>query len=176
MTTLPDPAYMTDDPGSNMRHFLPSRKRRKPGDLFAFQMPDERWGYIRFAKDGCSVGFFPDVNLLYVYAYRSQQLEVPDRRHLTPDLLLLPPQLTNNLGWVRGYFVFVDHLPIQPGDLHPRHCFWSAASRAYYDEYSRPLDIPFDPIGTFGVTSYSMIDLQVSHALGIPHPHDFAND
>lgn len=172
MSEWPDQHYQTDDPERNMRHFAPSRKRRKPGDLFAYQMPDGLWGYIRFVKNHCSVGFFTGLNLLYVYSYRSSRLEIPDPHHLSPHSLLLAPQLTNNLGWVRGYYLFVRHIPIKEEDAFVRHCFYSPTNLRYYDEYSVAIDELFEPIGVSGVASYSMIDLLVSRALGLDHPHD----
>ena len=176
MDGWPDQNYVSDDPERNMRHFLPSRKRRRPGDLFAYQMPDGWWGYIRFVKTDCAVVFFTGLNLLYIYRYRTPILEVPNRIKISRDDLLIPPQLTNNLGWVRGYFLFLTHLPIQDGEVFDRHCFWSELNHAHYDEFSNRVAAPFDPLGSQGVASYSLIDLRVSRALGIPHPHDLAKD
>lgn len=91
----------------------------------------------------------------------------------SPDQLLIPPVLTNKLGWVHGYFETIAHHRLAASDRLPQHCFRSgvvldAPIERYYDEYSRELDVPVEPVGEWGLQSYRTIDDAVSDALGIP--------
>jgi hypothetical protein len=82
------------------------------------------------ARHGCNL----------VYVYRLGVLRP------TRDSLLLPPILTTHAPWSRGYFEHVRSEPLLPGDVFPCHSFRDAHGQLY-DEESRPLDAPCDPVG-----------------------------
>jgi hypothetical protein len=65
---------------------------------------------------------------------------------LSRDALLLAPMMTTRAPWSRGYFEFVRSQPLLPGDFFERHCFRDAHG-SLFDEESRPLDAPSEPVG-----------------------------
>ena len=101
--------------------------------------------------------------LIYVYSYRTDAKEPPGE--LSREALLIPPTLTNALGWFHGVFETIDQRPLTERDVLRQHCFYAAGR--YYDEYSNPLQGPHEPCGVGGVTSYRMLDDRISDALGI---------
>ena len=160
----------------NMHNWGHSRKRRKPGDLFTYLMPDGQYRFLRFISDSSHSGMGVLVNLLYFYDLVQDNPHAPPHDAFTPPRLLIPPQLTNNLGWVRGWFKFVDHWPLQPDEVYPRHCFQSRLwPDRYFDEHGTRVTEPFEPLGSWGVTGYTQIDIDLSRALGIPHTYDLAS-
>jgi hypothetical protein len=60
--------------------------------------------------------------------------------------LLFPPMMTTRAPWSRRYFEYVRSEPLLPDDYFERHCFRDARGRLY-DEKSRPLEAPVDPVG-----------------------------
>ena len=106
----------------NLCVLAPSRQRAREGDVFAMRPPDGRYVYGRVidvrAKWNWGGG---KANLIYVYAARSNdKLDVPV---LLRDRLLLPPMMTNNLPWRRGYFEPIERRELGPFDRLPMHSF-----------------------------------------------------
>jgi hypothetical protein len=85
---------------------------------------------------------------------------------MTTERLLVPPMMTNNLPWSRGYFQTLVNLPIEAGEALSRHCFRSSAGR-YYDELTNELPGAIEPVGEWGLASFRSIDDIVSSALGL---------
>lgn len=158
----------------NMHQFEPSRKMRKPGDVFTYLMPDGIYRFIRLVSTTAASPFrVGKLNLLYCYVLESNSRDLPHEDELVPPRLLLPPQLTNNLGWVRGYFHFVGHLPLRPEETFQRHCFETVRPGGqYFDQDGVEVFEPCEPLGRWVLTSYSMIDLRLSDILGIPQPEE----
>jgi hypothetical protein len=154
-----------------MHYWGHTRRRAKLGDLFTYLMPDGKYRFMRYVRNDVPV--FSDANLLYFYVQEFNSPNEPPRDTFTPPRLLIPPTMTNNLGWVHGFFKFVAHWPLQPGEVFPRHCFryWSAKGINYVDEHETPVHEPFEPLGRWALTSYSAIDLRLSDALGLPHAY-----
>ena len=50
--------------------------------------------------------------------------------------------MTNRLPWSRGYFKTVWRGPLREDDRLAQHCFWSAARKKYFDEFSNELAVP----------------------------------
>src|SRR5688572_2381109 len=137
----------------NMHNWGHTRKRRKPGDLFVYLMPDGKYRFMRFVSDSSHSGMGAPANLLYFYDRAQGFQGRPPRDAFTPPRLLIPPQLTNNLGWVRGWFNFVDHWQLQEGEVFPRHCFRSELfADRYFDEHGNRVEEPFEPLGSWGFT------------------------
>lgn len=159
---------MTDDP-INMQPLRRSRKRLRAGDLFTFQMPDARYYYGRVVSTDACLGQVAD-GLVLVYVFKDGQVtKGADREVAQVRNLLLPPIMTNRLGWSDGYFETVDHWPLGDGEVLPRHVFKARDREQYWDAEGRQAVPPFDvPIGRWSVASYRSIDDQVSAALGIP--------
>jgi hypothetical protein len=110
------------------------------GDVFAVR---SRWaeGLLgRVVSTGGVVGPTHGCNLVYVYRAG------PSSARLSRDRLLAPPMMTTRTPWSRKYFEFVESVPLLPGDYFERHCFRDAHG-SLYDEESRPLATPSEPIG-----------------------------
>jgi hypothetical protein len=103
-------------PPTNLQQLEPSRKPVRAGDLFVMLPPDDLYLFGRVISTDAEIGPMKRVLLLYIYAHRSQILAPPPREQLSPRELLIPPQLTNRLGWSRGYFLTIDNRPVQPED------------------------------------------------------------
>ena len=149
----------------NMRVLTPSRRRINVGDIFAYQMPDERYRFGRVIRLDVTLGGFPGCILIYLYRPASDHIESPPV--LSRDALLIAPVGTNRKPWSKGYFQTIRNEPLQDDDILPRHCFWSGVDRKFYDEQGCPLARRLEPCGFYGVDSYRTIDDAVSDALGI---------
>lgn len=136
------------------------------------QLPDMGYSFGRVMSTEAVAGpSMPGAILVYVYRYRSAVKELPDPRALAPDTLLVPPMMTNRLGWSRGYFETLTNWPIGDTDVLPRHCFEDSRGR-YLDEHGNQLEGPVEPMAVYGLYSYRMIDDVVSEALGFPGAPD----
>lgn len=145
------------------------QKSRKPqvGDIFAMLPPDGAFLFGRVISTTASFGGKPIATLIYIYQPRSRSAdEIPE---LSPRQLLLPPILTNTLGWSRGYFQRVARRPLEAQDVLEQHCFQGGfgKQRGYFDERGRRLPGPVEPVGVTGLASYRSIDDAVSRALGL---------
>jgi hypothetical protein len=144
------------------------KKRGAPphvGDVFALLPPDGAYLFGRVISVDANAGGFRRSNLIYIYRARS--------RDKTPPLLergdlLVPPIMTNNLPWSRGYFERVERGPLLASDVLPAHCFKDPLRDLYYDEGGRPLSAPVPPVGDLAMHSFRTIDDAVSEALGLP--------
>lgn len=103
--------------------------------------------------------------LVYIYKNLSGSASEPPR--LTPDELLIPPMITNQQGWFRGYFRPVVHADLRVGDVLPVHCFQRVGSEAeeYYNEDFQRLPGRTEPCGPRGLAPVFYIEGCVSLAL-----------
>ena len=161
-----------------MHNWGRSRHRAQPGDLFRYLMPDGQYRFARLIRKDAywslaekNAGNPGDTNLVYLYDVAMKDADPPPRGVFAPPRLLLPPQLTNDLAWIRGYFQFVAHWPLQPGEILPRHSFYHQSWDRYLDDDANFLDGPIPPVGRFVLTGYAMMDLRISDALGLPHAY-----
>jgi hypothetical protein len=125
-----------------------------------------RRGYLfgRVIRTDANAGGFPNSNLIYIYSPESKTPEpIPE---LLPRHLLLPPMMTNNLPWVRGYFKFVCHRPLAKGDLLPRHSFQDERGWLFNESGARQRRAS-SPIGEWALHSFRTIDDEISQALGL---------
>jgi hypothetical protein len=158
---------MVSEVGTNLQVLTPSRKRVRAGDLFAMRIPDGRYMFGRVISTEARIGPMKGVILLYFYDRRFWSKEAPQRESLSPQELLVPPMLTNRLGWSKGVFETVAHWELEADEILPVHCFWSYSRRRYYDERGRELPEPTEPVGEYGLHSFRTIDDAISDALGI---------
>ncbi len=110
---------------TNLRVLSPSRKKLRVGDIFAMQLPDERYLFGRVIcvdLPGPPKAPMPRSNLLYIYKDLFEEKK-PDLDRLAPDRLLIPPVFTNRLGWAKGVFETIDNRPL----CSPATCFQSIA-------------------------------------------------
>jgi hypothetical protein len=162
------------DPQTNIKVLKASRKKPRPGDVFAMQLPDgtHLFGRVVGAELEPPLAPMPLAYLIYVYDVRSAGKQ-PDLGALLPDRLLLPPVFINRMPWTKGYFENVAHQELEPDLLLQQYCFWDAARGRYVDEQQNPLPQEVQPCGDWGLSSYRWLDDQISDALGVPRvPED----
>jgi hypothetical protein len=143
------------------------RRRHVPkaGDVFVMKPPDGRYLFGRVISTDASGALGVGCVLLYIYAARSvAKSPVPD---LLRGQLLIPPVMTNRLGWVRGYFEHIENQPMRAMDRLRQHCFIDSRGW-YFDENGTRLAGPTAPVGCWGFDSFRTIDDKISDALGIP--------
>lgn len=112
-------------------------------------------------------------NLIYIYRELWPTNKVPEIAHFTIDNLLIVPDLTNNLGWRRGYYETVANIDLASIELLPRHVFVShaMAEEKYYDEHGHSvLPEHGELIGIFGLASYLSTEYRIAEALGLDIP------
>jgi hypothetical protein len=159
-----------EDQPLNFHLLKRSRRLLSAGDIFVMKLPTLKYlfGRVILTPDYPRLGPTPHAHLLYVYRWQSDRME-PDLSELTPRNLLIPPQWTNRLGWIRGFHQTVAHYPLTVADRLPVHCFHSVLRRAYVDETGRPVPRRVEPCGVWGLGGYYLLDRDISKALGIPH-------
>lgn len=113
------------------------RRAVQVGDIFSVQAASAPGVLGRVVSTSAIVGPVHGCHLVYLYRPGAG---------LGRDALLGAPLLASRAPWSRRYFVFERSEPILPGDCFERHCFRDARG-ACYDEESRPVDRPFEPIG-----------------------------
>jgi hypothetical protein len=158
-----------------MRILKPSRKKPVVGDVFAIQLPDEKFLFGRLvsteAQWALGEGVKPAL-LIYIYRVRSATKVLPERSVLGPENLLVSPIMTNRLPWSRGYFETIGNLPPEPGELLEQHCFLSSVRGEYFDDKGNELPGAVEPVGDWGLHSFRTIDDQISDALGFARVPD----
>lgn len=153
----------------NLAVLKKSRKKPEVGDIFALLPPDGLYVYGRLIATGVNAGGYPGGNLIYIYRPRSKEIgNIPT---LLRGQLLLPPMMTNNLPWSRGYFQVIDNKPLSSMDRLPQHCFRDVRGW-YFDEHGNRLSKPVEPIGEWVLKSFRTIDDAVSKTLGLPISED----
>ncbi|MBU4557060.1 MAG: immunity 26/phosphotriesterase HocA family protein [Actinobacteria bacterium] len=154
-----------------------SRKRQAVGDVFRMRL-DGRYLFGRVVSTSAHIpprsGSGSGIAGLLVYIYdTSQDSPEPHVDDLRPDRLLLPPAIVNRRGWLDGYFEFVMHLDLEPGDTLGAHCFRRAGHGrpdTYHDETGRRLLSKQEPCSVFGLGNHLTIEEAVRGALGLPAP------
>ncbi|SCX89665.1 Imm26 family immunity protein [Microvirga guangxiensis] len=149
----------------NLAVLKKSRRRPETGDIFAMLPPDGAFLFGRVIATNVNAGGFEGSNLIYVYRNRSVERSSPPK--LSREELLLPPMMTNNLPWSKGYFEFLENRALEAADRFPVHCFRDTRGW-YFEETGRRLTGIIDPVGTWGLHSFRTIDDEISKALGIP--------
>jgi len=152
---------------TNLRVLKKSRKKPKPGDVFVVQLRDDEYIFGRVIAIDADVGFktFGNVLLYFYRAFSGSKGDVPE---IDCHELLIPPVITNRLGWVRGYFETVCHRALAPEDVLEKHCFYDMVFKKYVDEYGQELPQRMEPCGQDVLHSFRTIDDELSKALGIP--------
>ncbi len=148
---------------TNLRVLRPSRKRRRPGDIFVYKMPDGLFRFGRLiATDASPLGV--PANLVYFYRRASHSAQPV--AGVSPHELLVPPVITNQKPWTLGYFEVVESRPLESCDRLLRHCFRDTRGQ-YFDEHGNQLPERLEPCGEWGLHSYRTIDDLLSDALGL---------
>jgi len=148
-----------------MRVLEKSRKKVRPGDIFAFQMPDGLFRFGRVIRTDATVGGFP--NCVLIYVYRPAQMTKLPIPPLRKSELLVAPLATNRQPWLKGYFQTMERGELNQHDILECHCFWDPARLRYVNDDGRVLAERIEPCGFDGLGSYRTIDDEISKALGI---------
>lgn len=151
---------------TNMRVLRRTKPKLRPGDVFAYLMPDNLFRFGRVIRTDAIIGGFPNCILLYFYRAVSERKEEIPR--LESNDLLIAPRGTNKLPWTRGYFETIAFQPLGSNDVLGSHCFWDPAFKCYRDADNNVLPNKIEPCGFYGLDSYRTIDDALSKALGFP--------
>ena len=149
---------------TNLEVLNPSRKKRRVGDIFAFQVQEGEFGFGRLISTSASIGGVESVHLIYIY--RATSLDKSQIPNLSSDTLLIPPLGINQKPWTLGYFETIENRPLKDEDVLSNHCFKDIRGW-YFDENGNKLDSGIEPCGVFGLHSYLTLDDEISKALGI---------
>ena len=150
----------------------PSRKKVVPGDVFSIKLPEGYlFGRVIATNAKSSEWDEPHLHLLYIYKdihKTAADFQIDDFR---PPQLLIPPVITNRLGWSRGVYETVGHIPLEDTDKLERNIFKRPGHTDYWDENANPVDEPLvkdrSVVGLQAVHSYMTIEWEVSVALGL---------
>lgn len=145
-----------------LQKLKPSRKKAQAGDVFRMRFADGRSVFGRVVKDAQLFG--GPALLVYVYDTSAVAGE-PALDDLRADRLLLPPMLTNEVGWRHGFFETVAHRALEQEDYLPTHCFHDQrVPPRFYDENGEDA-VYSEPCGLRALDSYFTIAEQVLTAL-----------
>ncbi|MEI5906292.1 immunity 26/phosphotriesterase HocA family protein [Bacillus spongiae] len=143
----------------------PSRKQRKEGEVFAIQPFKNTFYYgkvIRTKLPSKSL-MVKGMNLIYIYNQHSKEMKIP--MELNPNNLLIPPQIVNNQGWLKGYFQTLDIQPILEEERSIDFGFWDIKVKEYVDEEGERINRVPALHEDFGVGSYGSVGYSVKKFL-----------
>lgn len=147
-----------------------SRKKPVEGDIFILQ-PKENlflYGKVIQANITSKIPFMDEGHLVYIYKKQSNHKVIPDV--LDPNKLLFPPAVTNQLGWVKGYFETIGNQKVTTEELSINFGFWHDTSRTFYDLYGEVLKEEPSQWKGAGLTSYGGIGRAI-HRIFRGEPH-----
>lgn len=150
----------------NMEIFGASRKKPKSGDIFVLRMKGhDQFIFGRVIRTDAKIMAMEGCILIYIYrAFSDSEDKTPQLKN---EELLVPPMMTNQLPWSKGYFKVVKHIQLTQDQVLPTHCFHDFRN-SYFDEYNNKLVRRTEPCGEHALKSYRTIDDAVSKALGVP--------
>lgn len=153
----------------NLQVLKKSRKQPLAGDVFTYRI-DEHYRFGLVVLAGEKLFGVEDMLLVYLYSYKSEQPSLD--RQLNCEDLLVPPLVTYDGPWTRGFFETIGHLPISSQDLLKKHCFADYDGIRFYDEFWNKLPGRSEPCGEKGIFTERGIDQMLSEALGLRIPTD----
>lgn len=145
-----------------------SRKRPKPGDIFAYTADSKTWWFGRVVRT--KVGQLGNSNMIYLYDATSPSVEsIPE---LDCGRLIAPPELINNQAWLQGDVVTILNRPLGPGDVLPVHAFYDIITKKHYDEDGRRVESPPALASIFATGHGGVINNALCKHLGIEKVED----
>jgi hypothetical protein len=156
----------------NLEHLANSRKNINTGDIFVLKPKGKDYYYGVVANANSNHFGIEDIIHIQIFNYCTEQIANVSDSLYKYDLLL-PPILTNKLGWRKGYFKTIGHSDIKLFPTVKRAAFVDVIRTGYYfDDKSNPLDkiYSIETTGAFSIKSYLNIDTLISLKLGIPLP------
>jgi hypothetical protein len=143
----------------------PSRKKPKEGDVFVIQ-PKEGlylYGKVIRTKIPSKNIMINGWNLIYVYRKISKNIVMPD--YLVANDLLIPPQIVNNQGWLKGYFQTIGSLPVTEKDKSINYGFLDFKTKEYVNEEGKPLGYKPEMWTDYGIGSYGSVASDIKTSL-----------
>ena len=179
-----------DPQGTNFAIVVPTRKRRRDGEVFAIHYPSLHGfiiGRVIRAKafPQGPVGILAGSRLVYVFKGVLPSKEMPPREHLLATNLLIPPMFLDKSPWSLAGVEVIGSIEIEHSEVLETHCFRDTVyskpgNEIYYDGNGindngelNALENPIDPVGTMTLQNMWSIDLHVSRALDLPDPTAF---
>lgn len=147
----------------------PSRRPPKVGDVFLMRLKDVNLRGRVVSTSARSDSFSePNCVLLYIYKNTASDDTIPTPAELSPPILLIPPVITNAVGWRRGYFRTIGNVELDASQKLAHHVFRDPVSGSFYDENSQPTqsDAVNHLTGIQVLKSYVTIEDSISQALG----------
>lgn len=143
----------------------PSRKKPKEGDIFVIQPKENVYFYGKVIRTNLpsTNGMIRGWNLIYIYRRPIKQIILPD--FLDPKQLLIPPQIVNNQGWLKGYFQTIGNVPVTLKDISQDYGFLDHITKKYVDEEGRFLSHKPSTYTDYGLGSYGIVGYDVQEAL-----------
>lgn len=156
----------------NLEHLENSRKNIHTGDVFVVKPKGEGYYYGVVANSNSNHFGVEGIIHIQIFNYCTEKIEgVPC--DLYKYELLIPPILTNKLGWRKGYFKTIGSLDTNMFPSIKQAVFVDVIRSGYYfDDKSNQLDriYSIETTGSFSIKSYLNIDALISLKLGIPLP------
>lgn len=150
----------------------PSRKKVRLGDVFVAKL-DEGFLHGRVVNLAALSSSYSTTPMLLLYFYQGLSIspEVFPTESFSPPKLIIPPVITNTMGWRRGYFQTIGNIELTPDQLLSRHVFRGLGheSEQFWDEYNSPVHsatLSGHQIGIKALDSYLTIEDSISRALG----------
>ncbi|MGG7523012.1 Imm26 family immunity protein [bacterium BS0013] len=133
------------------------KKWPKEGDVFYFQLNDGRLGYGMVSLGKIDVG--PFNNAIVIYLYNNFTSSLQEDVKLAKDNLLLPPIITDNSCWKKGYFVTFKTIETSEVDVLSQHYFKNPVRNKIYDQHGVEIDSPIEnmPIGEESIQFYKSV-------------------
>lgn len=136
-----------------------SRKKPKAGDVFSLRIKDDLYYYGKVIKteiESTNV-FLRGWNLVHIYDHSTSKLIEPSEINLINQSLILPPVVTNNKGWIDGYFFTVGSIHVIQKDLSIDYGFWDDIKKIYRLEGGETINRVPKLITDYALVSYGGI-------------------
>lgn len=145
-----------------------SSKIIKTGDVFVLKPKNHPLYYGIVANASATMFSAKEIIHIQIFDYKSDVVqEIPDSLDKYP--LLIPPILTNKIGWKKKYFKSIGNIPVD-NFISVKNASFFYYNGEIFNDSSQPLSKPYliETTGSFSVTSYLNIDNLISLRLGIP--------
>lgn len=141
------------------------KKWPKEGDVFYFQLSDDRFGYGMVALGNIDVG--PFKNAIVIYIYDNFMPSLDESIVLNKENLLLPPIITDASCWKNGYFVTFKNLDPNSRDIYPEHYFKNPIMDIVFDSHGTEVNMLTDniPVGRESIQFHKNIIRSIEHVL-----------
>jgi hypothetical protein len=138
----------------------------RSGDLFVFSI-EERFGYGRVINANLTMGRLTKSKIALTYFYDVFQSNIFPVPVVSPQNLIVPPDLLLHSAWNTGAFLTLSSAPIQVNEVLPQHCFLNHNIQSYVNEYGEPLTEKSDPCGIYAMGGVESVEIDIGILLGV---------